>query len=161
MRRVNSLFSIVVVCVLTALFLRADVGAQQNSNAAPVTITTQYALVPISSTTAVNNQTTLTIPAPPPGFYNYVCTLHFNASQNGTGTAAVNAVTTSTNFNAWALKFSLAATASANYDWFETWWVANVGCAKSASPGTATTFVSPAAATNTAFTWSATYYQAP
>lgn len=125
----------------------------------PVNIVTQYTLVPISATAAVNAQTTLTIPAPPPGYYNYICTLRFSASNNATGTAAVNAVTTSTNFNAYAIKFSTLAT-TPTYDWVESWGIANVGCVKSTSPGTATTFVSPAAATNTAFTWSATYYQA-
>src|SRR5436190_7324087 len=108
MRRVNLLvLSIVLATAAIFVAVGASLDAQQNSSGSPVQITTQYALVPISATAAVNVQTTLTIPAPPPGFYNYVCSLHFNASQNGTGTAAVNAVTTSTNFNAWALKFSL------------------------------------------------------
>lgn len=121
----------------------------------------QYALTPISATTAVNNQTTLTIPAPAPGLYNYVCFLHYNASQNGTSTANTNSVTTATNFNSYALKYSLAATANANYDWIEEWGGPGSGCAKSTSPGTATTFVSPAGLANTAFTWTALYYQAP
>lgn len=120
-----------------------------------------YGLTPISSTAAVAAQTTLTIPAPPAGQYNYICDLHFNASQNATSTASTNAVTTSTNFNSYAIKYSLAATANANYDWIEGWGSSATGCAKSTSPGTATTFVSPAAQTNTAFTWTAAYFQAP
>lgn len=129
--------------------------------ATPVTIQTQYPLVPISATSAVNVQTTLTIPAPPQGWYNYICTLHFNASQNATATVQTNAVTTSTNFGGYAIKYSLAATANINYDWLENWIVPTVGCAKSTAPGTATTFVSPAAAAQLAFTWTGTYYQAP
>lgn len=121
-----------------------------------------YALTPISATAAANAQTTLTIPAPPANLYNYVCTLSFNYSQtNTTGTALTNAVTTSTNFNSFALKMSAVAAINTNYDWSEIWGDPMTGCPKSTSPGTATTFVSPAAATNGAFTWYAVYYQAP
>jgi len=120
-----------------------------------------YATIPISATAAVATQTTLTLPAPASNLYNYVCTLAFSASQNGTSTANSNAVTTATNFNSFALKFSLAATANLTYDWGISWGEPATGCAKSTSPGTATTFVSPGATTNTAFTWYATYYQAP
>src|SRR5262245_27191175 len=75
------------------------------TSAQPVTIQTQYALIPISATGAANAQVTLTIPAPAPTMYNYVCTIHFNASQNATSSANTNQVTTSTNFNSWALKY--------------------------------------------------------
>ena len=154
-----------LLTVLCALVLALPTFAQNASpvpNTTPVqAVTAYYAMVPISATAAVNTQTTLTIPAPAPGLYNYVCFLGFNASQNGPSTAISNAVTTSTNFNAFALKFSLAATANLGYDWTQRWGAPSVGCAKSAAPGTATTFVSPAAVTNAAFTWYATYYQAP
>jgi hypothetical protein len=120
-----------------------------------------YAQIPISATAAINTQTTLTIPAPAPNLYNYICFLGFNASQNGTSTAISNAVTTSTNFQSFALKFSLAATANLNYDWTQRWGAPSVGCVKSTAPGTATTFVSPAAVAQAAFTWYGTYYQAP
>lgn len=117
-------------------------------------------MTPISSTGAANAQTTLTIPAPPANMYNYVCYLHFNISQNATATASTNAVTTSTNFNSYAIKYSAAATANGVYDWIEVWGTPAGGCVKSTSPGTATTFVSPAAQTNSAFTWTAGYFQA-
>lgn len=120
-----------------------------------------YYVTPISATAAVNNQTTLTIPAPAAGLYNYVCTLRYEASQDGTATAAVNSVTTSTNFNAFALKYSLAATADAVFTLDFNWGTPTGGCAKSALPATATTFVSPSAAANTAMTWYATYFVAP
>jgi hypothetical protein len=116
--------------------------------------------IAISATAAVNNQTTLTIPQPPSGQYNYVCKLEFSASQNGTSTANPNSTTSSTNFNSWAWKYSLAATANLSYEHSFDMGNPATGCAKSTSPGTVTTFVSPAALTNTAFTWSATYYQA-
>ncbi len=114
----------------------------------------------LTATAAVNNQTTLTLAAPPPGKYNYVCMIKFVASQDATATANVNAVTTSTNFNSYAIKFSLAATADAVYETVDTMSVPLLGCARSDLPGTATTFVSPAATANTAFSWRATYYQA-
>jgi len=120
-----------------------------------------YAMTPISATAAVNTQTTLTIPAPAPSLYNYVCYLHFNVSQNATSSANTNLATTSTNFNSYAIKYSAAATANGVYDWIEVWGTPVGGCAKSTSPGTATIFVSPAAVTNSAFTWTATYFQAP
>lgn len=129
--------------------------------ATPVTLQTQYPMTPITQTGAVNAQVTLTVPAPPAGLYNYMCSLHFNASQNATASALTNQVTTSTNFGSYAIKFSYPATVNGSYDWVEYWGIANVGCVKSTASGTATTFVSPAAATNTAFTWTATYYQAP
>lgn len=154
-----------LVLALLAMLASTSAYAQQVGStgqpATPITIQSQYPLVAISATAAANAQTTLTIPAPPAGLYNYVCSLHFNLSQNATATAATNAVTTSTNFNSWALKFSYPATVNGSYDWFEPWGLANVGCVKSTASGTATTFVSPAAATNSAFTWTATYYQAP
>lgn len=122
----------------------------------------QYFVTPISATAAINTQTTLTIPAPPAGNYNYLCYLSFSVVQDGTSTANVLAVTTSTNFNSFALKYSLAATADAvltkDFNWGGP---ATGGCAKSAASGTATTFVSPAGAANTTYTWYATYYQAP
>lgn len=120
----------------------------------------QFSLTPISSTAAVNNQVTLTIPAPPAGLSNYVCSLSYHASQDGTATAQTNAVTTSTNFGSFALKYSLAATATINYDEKFNFGTPATGCVKSTSPGTATTFVSPVAGANIAFTWQAFYFQA-
>ena len=120
-----------------------------------------YSTTPISATAAVNNQVTLTIPAPSAGLYNYLCTLSYHASQDGTATAQTNAVTTSTNFNSFALKYSLTATATINYHEEMVFGTPATGCAKSAASGTATTFVSPAAGANIAFTWKATYFQAP
>jgi len=123
----------------------------------------QYPLVPISATAAASTQTTLTIPAPVPGLYNYVCSLHFNASHDNTATTALtNGVTTSTNFNSYAIKTSLNNVANQNTDWIENFGSApGHGCIKSTSPGTATTFVSPAGTANMQFTWTATYTQAP
>lgn len=121
-----------------------------------------YALTPISVTGAVNTQVTLTLPQPTTGSFNYVCYLGFNASQSATGAILNNQVTTSTNFNAFALKFSILAVATqANYDWFAHWGTPVGGCVKSQTAATSTTFVSPAAAAQTAFTWYATYFQAP
>jgi len=120
-----------------------------------------YATTPISATAAINTQTTLTIPAPNAGLFNYVCMLKFAAVQDATSTANVLAVTTATNFNSFALKYSLAATADAVYQTDFNFGTPATGCAKNTLAGTATTFVSPAGAANTTYTWYATYYQAP
>lgn len=139
------------------------VTAQVQQGNAPLAqaVPSYYAVVPISATAAASTQTTLTIPAPAPGQYNYVCSIHFNASHDNTGTTALsNGVTTSTNFNSYAIKFSLNNVANQNYDWTDNY-VATpaTGCVKSTSPGTATTFVSPTGTANMQFTWTATYFQ--
>jgi hypothetical protein len=155
-------FILAAFAAATLALASGRVLAQVNTSATPVNLWSQYQMVSIAATAAASAQATLTIPAPAPSFYNYVCTLHFNASHDNTATTALtNGVTTSTNFNSFAIKFSLNNVANQNYDWVEGWGVANVGCAKSAAPGTATTFVSPTGTANMQFTWSATYYQAP
>src|SRR3990167_4190840 len=157
---------IVGLIVLAAvLYSVGTVMVAQNSPQAGTTPVQQtqslYYTTPISATGAVNNQITLTIPAPAAGLYNYVCSLTYHASQDGTATAQTNAVTTSTNFNSFALKYSLTATATINFDQQFNWGTPATGCVKSTSSATATTFVSPAAGANIAFTWYATYFQAP
>jgi hypothetical protein len=117
-------------------------------------------LVPISATAGNSTQTTLTIPAPPPGAYNYVCKLDFNDSQGTTGNAQTNSTITTTNFNSWAWKYSLAAATNTQYEHSFDWGQPATGCAKSTSPATATTFVSPSGGNATQFTFSAMYYQA-
>lgn len=155
-----------LLLTLVLLFGATSAWAQQASPfpATPVQATPGfYSQIAISATAAVNNQTTLTIPAPTGGAYNYICYLGFNASQSVTGAELNNQVTTSTNFNSFALKFSISAHAVGNsdYDWAAHWGTPVGGCVKSAASGTATTFVSPTAAAQTAFTWYATYFQAP
>lgn len=124
-----------------------------------------YFAFPISSTSsAVNTQAILTIPAPIGNLYNYVCYLAFNMSDDASGAtvAATNAVTTVSNFNGFVLKFSLPAANNNNYDWSMLWGTpVGGGCAKSTSPGTATVFTSPAINLHAMYTWYATYYQAP
>lgn len=149
-----------IISLLAGWIVQAQIS---NQPVTPVVISANpYPLVPIAATAAINTQTTLTIPAPPAGWFNYVCSLHFNASHSTTGAVSALGVTTSTNFNAYAIKFTIIAVATQGvYDWVENWGIANVGCAKSTAAGTATTFVSPAAVAQTAFTWTATYFQAP
>jgi hypothetical protein len=122
-----------------------------------------YGVTPLAATAAASAQATLTIPAPQASQYNYICSLHFNASHDNTATTAVtNGVTTSTNFNGYAIKFSLNNVANQNYDWVEDWQSApGTGCVKSTAPGTATTFLSPAGTANVQFAWTGTYFQAP
>lgn len=159
MKKLTLMFTVLTVMLSFTMGLAAQNQSPIPSAPQVQLVTGYYSVTPISSTAAVNNQVTLTIPAPPAGQYNYICYLNYHASQDGTATAQTNAVTTSTNFNTFALKYSLTATATINYDWAITFGTPATGCAKSTSPGTATTFVSPAAGTNIAFTWNATYFQ--
>lgn len=152
----------VLISLAILLISIASYAQVSNQPTTPVNIAIQYPLTALSATAAINTQTTLTIPAPPAGYYNYICSLHFGVSQSSTGAANALQVTTSTNFNSYAIKVSWNAVATqASYDWVENWGIANTGCAKSTAPGTATTFVSPAAIAQSAFTWTGTYYQAP
>lgn len=150
-----------VLGLVMLLAVAVPAFAQAPTSVSLSTPTSNIVLVAISATAAVNNQVTLTIPAPAGGLYNYVCSLTYHASQDGTATAQTNAVTTSTNFNAFALKYSLTATATINFDQQFNWGTPATGCPKSAAPGVVTTFVSPAAGANIAFTWYAMYFQAP
>ena len=97
----NRKSNLLLVALLAAAMCLCLVALGQNGTpvqpGAPL-----YSQTTISSTAAVNNQVTLTIPAPPAGWYNYVCDLSYHASQDGTATAQTNAVTTSTNFNSFA-----------------------------------------------------------
>ena len=133
----------------------------------PVSLTTPtYAsgitVIPITATAIVNTQTTLTIPTPPGGMTNYVCSLGYQLSNDNTGTVASNLVSTSTNFNSFAVKFSQTVTASVDSGLMMLFnHNPGGGCPKSTIPGTATTFVSPTGGTHLTFTWYATYYQAP
>lgn len=139
--------------------------AQNAPTAGPVQIQPNISLyytTPISFTAAVNVASVLSIPAPPAGLYNYVCRLAYNVSNDNTGTVITNVVSTSTNFNSFAVKISHVATASANYDspvYFRG--TPAGGCVKSTAPGTATTFTSPAGLIHSAWTWYAMYFQAP
>lgn len=156
---------ILAVLLLAIVGSLARLGAQNapQSNTTPVQATQSlYYTIPISATAAVNTATTLTIPAPPAGLYNYVCSLSIDSSNDNTGTAVTNVATSSTNFNSFALKFSHTATASGDYTSpVYKFGDPATGCAKSTSPGTATTFVSAASQTHDIATWTATYYQAP
>lgn len=155
------LVPILVGLVAAAGYTVVDAQLSNQPTTTVVVAANPYPLVPISNTAAVNTQVTLTIPAPPAGMYNYICSLHAEASTDGTGTTTFqNAVTTSTNFNSFALKVSTGA-AKTDTQVTENWGIANVGCVKSTSPGTATTFVSPAGVANAAWSWDATYFQAP
>lgn len=122
-----------------------------------------YALIPISATASAGSTSTLTIPAPPIGIYNYICDLKFQIGNNNTGTVLSNVVSTSTNFNSFAVKVSLVVTNSVDSGVIQALGPYNPGggCAKSAQSGTATTFVSSATPSNAAWTWYAAYYQAP
>lgn len=119
-------------------------------------------VIPISATAAAGSPAVLTIPAPPGGLSNYVCYLAYDLSVGAGGTATTNGVSTSTNFNSFAVKVSSAGTANTQSAVNVVIGAASpaTGCVKSTIPGTATTFTSPTTAA-TAFDWYATYFQAP
>lgn len=151
--------------LLTVLLLLASVNvlAQAPTLVQATTPATNIVVVPISATAAAGSTATLTIPAPAGGLYNYVCSLAYDISNNNTGTVLTNVVSTSTNFNSFAVKVSIPATNSFGtgaYTVFKQDATLG-GCAKSTSPATATTFVSAATPSNAAWTWYATYFQAP
>ncbi len=147
---------------LCAGFVLAAVPASAQAPTVVSFSTPQVTVVPISATAAVNTQTVLTIPAPPGGQYNYVCYLAYEINNDATGGAISNSVSTSTNFNSFAVKVSNVGTASTDSGVLQILTGSPAtGCAKSAAAGTATTFTSPASATHIAWTWYATYFQAP
>lgn len=121
-----------------------------------------FSLTPISSTAAVNTATTLTIPASA-GLYGYVCDLKYQVNNDNTATAVTNVVSTSTNFNSFAVKFSAPATASIDSGTVQALgpFTPSGGCIRGTIAGTAITFVSPASVTHSAWTWYASYYYAP
>lgn len=159
-------FRPLILAFMLAVMTMASPAFAQNTapnGVTPVTLSqSTYYLTPISATAAVNTATTLTIPAAA-GLYNYVCSLAYQVNNDNTATAVTNVVSTSTNFNAFAVKFSAIATASIDSGAIVVIGpgTPGAGCVKSTIAGTATTFVSPASVTHSAWTWYATYYQAP
>lgn len=153
-------------CLLSVAVLLGLLGVAQAQTPTLIQSTTpatNLVLVPISATAAVNAQTTLTIPAPAGGLSNYVCYLAYQVNQDATGTVYTNAVSTSTNFNSFAVKFSQLATVNidSGVQVVLNSLGATAGCPKSIIPGTATTFVGPSANLHAAWTWYAVYFQAP
>lgn len=154
------LIPFVVALLIASSWVATGQVAQQSSNQA-VKVMTAYPVVPISATAAAGSAVTLTIPAPVPASYsNYVCYLAIEGSNNNTALAVTNVVTTSTNFNSFAAKFSTPGAASSDTGVLVLLNATAPGCAKSAAPGVATTFTSPTS-TDEAYAWYATYFQAP
>ncbi len=80
-------FNKVVLAIVAIVAVGAIIVSAQSIDPAATRVQNTSALYPltaISATAAVNNQVTLTIPAPPTGWYNYVCSLSYHASQDGT-----------------------------------------------------------------------------
>ena len=129
----------------------------------PVQLTSPaYAATAITATGAVNVATVLTIPAPAGGQFNYVCSLAYELNSDVTGGAISNVASSSTNFGTFVITVSMPLTVNIDSG-LNTIFQAQpgFGCVKSAAAGTATTFTAPASSTHIAWTWYATYYQAP
>jgi hypothetical protein len=153
MRRILLSLALLPALLGTAL---AQVPVQQNGTM--LNAATQVCVITSSGTAlAVNTTTTCTLPAVA-GQYHYITGITFEVCTNGTGTAQNQVTFTSTNIsNLPSFEYSVAATASICQRWSETFAVP----LKSLVSGTATTFVSPAAATNNSYNIRAYYYTAP
>lgn len=164
MKRNRSLLALIAAVLLTTGVVefanRVSAQSVPTTTIPPMRIYTAYASTPISATAAAGAAAVLTIPAPPTSFFNYVCYLAIEGSNNGTVLAVTNAVTTSTNFNGFAAKFSTPGAASTDTGVLALITGASPGCAKSAAAATATTFTSPTS-TDEAYAWYAIYFQAP
>ena len=157
----KSKLAVIALVIISAIVtMVAQNSPQAGTNSVQATQSLYY-VTPIHATAAVNNQVTLTIPAPTAGNYNYICSLLFTASQDGTATAINNSVTTSTNFNSFAFAFSAEDVAQKESVRSFVFGTPATGCAKSTASGTATTFVSPTAVANAGFAFEASYFQAP
>ena len=156
----------VLLLLAALLFIAPAARAQQSPPPTPTQVIigppSGVVMVPISATNSVNTQTVLTIPATA-GMFNYVCYLAYQANADATGAAITNAVTTSSNFNSFAVKFSQVA--GVNLDSGVQPLINSMGalggCVKSTLAGTATTFTSTSGLTHEAWTWYAVYYQWP
>lgn len=113
------------------------------------------------ATAAVNNTATATITVPG-GLYVYICGISIDVCGNATGSLATNVTFTSTNLPSnptWQYSTTVALMAGACLNPpIREWFAAPL---KSSAPGTNVTIVSPAAATNNAYTIRAYYYLAP
>jgi hypothetical protein len=156
----KKVFHALGVIAIAAVFLYSQALVPPNT----VTVTPVspwYPMTPISATAGSAATAVLTIPAPAPtGWYNYVCYLALHGSNDNTATVVTNAVTTSTNFNSFADKLSVASAASNDTGTFPLLNSVYPGCAKSTSANTATTFTSPNS-THEQYSWTAVYFQAP
>ncbi len=88
--------------VLSLIVLLASIGLASTASAqGPVlvqaTTPSQILVIPISATAAAGSTATLTIPAPPGSYSNYICSLAYELSNNNTGTAISVAVCPSPN----------------------------------------------------------------
>lgn len=143
------------------LILAVSLVAQQNNplstaNQIQLNQSIQYT-TPVTATAAAGSPAVLTISAVQ-GQYIYLCgTLSLTASNNNTGAVLTNLVTTSTNLNSFALKFSQISANSNSYDWSMPLGNPGTGCVKSTSPSTATTLTSPTTA-NWAYVWVGSFY---
>ena len=152
---------------LIVLGLALPVVAFAQQQGAPVYLvpnsaiaTTPFVTGTAADSGTINKQLTVTL-TPPAGQYVYVVGWDWSACQNATSTVMTNLTFTTTGFTALPKigQFSLAATANicAQPGFM------NLGAwpMKSASPGAAVTFVSPAAVAQAAFTLNVYAFYAP
>jgi hypothetical protein len=149
---------LIALVFLPALLGSAFAQAPVQQQGTMLNAATQVCAITSSGTAlAVNTTTTCTLAAVA-GQYHYIVGITFEVCTNGTGSAQNQVTFTSTNISSTpSFEYSIAATASICQRWSESFSTP----LKSAVPGTATTFVSPAAATNNSYNIRAYYYVSP
>jgi hypothetical protein len=150
--------------VAAVLLLASIAGVQAQQAGGPVLV--QQAPTRLDAcngiayaTAAVNNQVTATITVPG-GLYAYVCGISADVCTNGTATVQSNVTFTTTNLPSLPT-FQYSTPATANVCINPPVREFPAAPIKSAAPGTNVTVVSPAAATNNAYTIRVYYYLAP
>lgn len=131
------------------------------NNIAPTqqTATHADACTTINATGGINTATTLTITAPGPGLYIYVCEIDLTVSNNATGAVtATNLSFTTSNLGGWKYTYSMVGTANTvpidrSFSFYP-------GCIKATVAATAVTIVPPAANAQAVYNINACYYSA-
>lgn len=133
--------------------------AQRGSTADFLINNVSMPVIPVTATAAANTATTLTIPAPPAGLFNYITSIDItrNATAALAGTATLVITTTNLpNSLAWSVGNAMAA-GGTQVDVNKVF----SNPLKSTTAATATTIVAPAAGAAVLWRINATYYIAP
>lgn len=103
---------------------------------------------------------TLTITAPGPGLYVYVCGIDLSVTNDATGAVvSTNAAFTTTNLGGWQYKYSMVGTA--NTTGADRNFGFGPGCLKAVAASTAVTIVSPPGNAHAIYNINAYYFAAP
>ncbi len=152
--RALTLLTVGLVALVAALFPHAH--AQQTVNG--VTIAAVPSCTNVHKDVAVNTAAiTLTTATPPLGQYVYVCGWDYQVAGDGTGTAILNALWTTTNLNGYAVQFSTAVGAEVGTSGTFIFALP----LKAQGPGFPVTVISPALAAHSTYSANLYYYIGP